>query len=123
VAIGLYIGRRFSKVYRVQLKDKVLEHHYAVCLRCGYLLDGLPAEHCCPECGQAYQLDENERIWRKWLASDRDTGFHEEKTYWSEEAQHSPVCLRCGYDLTGFDVRICPDCAEETSRVPKGLRR
>ncbi len=32
------------------------------CYRCNYSLKGLPAEHRCPECGEAY--DESVRIWR-----------------------------------------------------------
>lgn len=32
------------------------------CLNCGYNLTGLPPEHRCPECGQAY--DASARVWR-----------------------------------------------------------
>jgi hypothetical protein len=36
------------------------------CLVCGYLLQGLPEAHSCPECGSAYDLQDVHRAWRAY---------------------------------------------------------
>lgn len=37
-----------------------------VCVYCGYCLNGLPECHVCPECGRPYNIEELEKVWRRW---------------------------------------------------------
>lgn len=39
------------------------EHDYAICPECGYLLENLPANHKCPECGTPYDLNQIREVW------------------------------------------------------------
>jgi hypothetical protein len=33
----------------------------------GYCLRGLPNDYTCPECGQAYEIEEVEQRWHEWI--------------------------------------------------------
>lgn len=50
-------------------EDWVVENHCQVCPECGYSLQGLPSEHCCPECGVAYRLANVKVRWDVYLAA------------------------------------------------------
>lgn len=43
------------------------ENGLRLCVECGHSLRGLPDQHVCPECGQAYRIIETERVWSRWL--------------------------------------------------------
>ena len=55
-----YIRRRGKLVKRLS------EHSFKLCLRCGYTLEGLQAQHTCPECAAKYDIDDVQREWEKW---------------------------------------------------------
>ena len=42
----------------------LIAHSWFVCIRCGYVLEGLPAHHRCPECGSPYDRAKSERTWK-----------------------------------------------------------
>lgn len=46
----------------------LVENSWFVCFQCGYLLEGLPPCHRCPECGQPYHRSELEVAWRSWMS-------------------------------------------------------
>ena len=51
---------------RAELRQKLLQQGIPVCLKCGYLLRGLPPEtQRCPECGQAIEKTALELVWRQ----------------------------------------------------------
>jgi len=62
IAAWLVYGRRHRQLTRL-----VAENDSRVCLRCGYLLTGLPDRHSCPECGVSYDVEENRRLWERWV--------------------------------------------------------
>ena len=45
----------------------LIGHSWFVCSHCGYALDGLPAQHRCPECGLAYDRRQLAALWRAWI--------------------------------------------------------
>lgn len=58
---GLVLGSAVSirhmtrSVYAKPLRDKLLDRGIPICLKCGYLLHGLPlTSERCPECGRAF---------------------------------------------------------------------
>lgn len=51
---------------RRKLVKRLREHSFKLCLRCGYVLEGLPSQHTCPECGVEYDFDNVQREWEKW---------------------------------------------------------
>ncbi len=51
---------------RRKLVKRLREHSSKLCLRCGYVLEGLPSQHTCPECGVEYDIDNVQREWEKW---------------------------------------------------------
>ena len=44
-------------------RKKAMAVDFEMCPYCGYLLRGLPPEHTCPDCGEAYVLDQIKRAW------------------------------------------------------------
>ena len=61
----------FAVRYRLY-RYRARKTSYELCTNCLYPLDGLPDEHRCPECGEAYDRWECRRLWREWL---KDTEF------------------------------------------------
>jgi len=51
-----------------RMRTSVLECGFRMCTHCGYRLTGLPASHCCPECGTEYTTQDLEEEWRAWLS-------------------------------------------------------
>lgn len=48
--------------------DRILRKNSCLmCIECGYLLNGLPDNHACPECGTPYVFEEIRRCWEDWL--------------------------------------------------------
>jgi len=45
----------------------LIEHSWFVCIRCGYVLEGLPDHHRCPECNCEYERSLLENKWRSWV--------------------------------------------------------
>ncbi len=44
-------------------RERIRRHNLLVCTYCKYPLTGLPAQGCCPECGQKYTFDDARRHW------------------------------------------------------------
>ncbi len=53
------VTRRHTRILRA--------NSYLMCIECGYLLNGLPDGHACPECGTAYVFETRRRRWEDWL--------------------------------------------------------
>ena len=51
-----------------RFKRFLTDHSWCVCLRCGYILEGLPSPHRCPECSLAYDRRQLEATWRAWIS-------------------------------------------------------
>jgi len=51
---------------RFAVEERAVACGFALCLRCGYFLEGLPTKHRCPECGLPYDLNVTKAIWREW---------------------------------------------------------
>jgi len=62
-----FIGARV----KVRFARELFEHEGRMCLDCGYPLEGLPDEHNCPECGEAYEIGELRAAWLHWLTETR----------------------------------------------------
>lgn len=43
------------------------QHDCEVCSHCGYVLSRLPAQHKCPECGSAYEIERLRSEWETWI--------------------------------------------------------
>jgi rubrerythrin len=56
---------------KVRFARELFEHEGRMCLDCGYPLEGLPDEHNCPECGEAYETAELRALWMYWLTEIR----------------------------------------------------
>ena len=56
-----YAVGRFQRV--------LVTHSWKICLRCGYVLKGLPANHRCPECNEPYESSTLEKKWKDWMNS------------------------------------------------------
>lgn len=58
-----FIGNRV----KLRFARELFEHEGRMCADCGYLLEGLPDEHTCPECGEAYEIAQLRAAWLHWL--------------------------------------------------------
>ncbi len=63
---GLILLVMLTKRIKKRLESKVRAFDYKLCLQCGFPLVGLPGQHTCPECGQAYEVDQLRREWELW---------------------------------------------------------
>lgn len=64
LAIGVFVvGLRLFEKFR-QFAQTVIDNDCQNCLRCSSPLTGLPAEHNCPACGAAYELEFVAAKWR-----------------------------------------------------------
>lgn len=59
-ALGYFRGKR-------QFSRMIHNAGGELCLSCGYSLQGLPKEHCCPECHAPYSKDETMARWEGWI--------------------------------------------------------
>jgi hypothetical protein len=50
---------------RSRVLRKARQHEFLLCPQCVYILQGLPSEGNCPECGQPYTLDHVAVMWRE----------------------------------------------------------
>ncbi len=98
--------------FLLRLGDRAIEARLALCLRCGYSLTDLPQEHCCPECGQAYDLEKTVEHWGRWLNKLR----HRADRFWLRQEKlkewellYKP-CRGCSRSLTGSESTLCPEC-------------
>ncbi len=57
------VPRMLFRSFRTRLADNNL----ALCMNCGYALEGLPEAHKCPECGEGYDLTRVRANWDYWL--------------------------------------------------------
>lgn len=74
-----FIGGRV----KVRFARELFEHEGRMCLDCGYLLEGLPDEHTCPECGEAYEIAALRAAWLHWLTET-----------WPEEEEETQSIVR-----------------------------
>ena len=74
-----FIGGRV----KVRFARELFEHEGRMCLDCGYLLEGLPDEHTCPECGEAYEIAALRAAWLHWLTET-----------WPEEEEETDSIVR-----------------------------
>ena len=58
-----FIGGRV----KMRFARELFAHQGRMCLECGYLLEGLPDAHTCPECGEAFEIAELRAAWLYWL--------------------------------------------------------
>jgi predicted RNA-binding Zn-ribbon protein involved in translation (DUF1610 family) len=65
--VGSIVFPRLLKRAVRRLGGEVQRNNLEHCLECGYPLRGLPAEHRCPECGEAYNIDVVKETWRRYL--------------------------------------------------------
>lgn len=72
-----FIGGRV----KVRFARELFEHEGRMCLDCGYLLEGLPDEHTCPECGESYEIAELRAAWLHWLTETHPPGAEEENPF------------------------------------------
>jgi predicted RNA-binding Zn-ribbon protein involved in translation (DUF1610 family) len=82
-------------------RQRAITAAYWVCPECGYDIEyGLAR---CPECGEAFDIEESRR---RWLAR--------EALPVRLEPKHDEVdarCVRCGYDRSGLESSAwCPEC-------------
>ncbi len=71
LAIGcLVVGLRLFAQFR-RFAQTVIDNGCQNCLRCARSLAGLPAEHNCPACGTAYEMEIAVAKWRKATTIDR----------------------------------------------------
>lgn len=102
------------------LRLRVVQYNLRVCLFCGYVLEGLPDAHRCPECGNAYERESTRRTWEKWLT--KRMGFRRE---WHERAiadrdalRARKTCVRCGEDISNIPSKLCPSCGAKHEFEP-----
>ncbi len=99
------------------LRARLLQHDLSLCLRCGYVLRGLPDEHRCPECGQGYRLADTRQQWEHWLVTTKEPGI----SFYSRDSLQGALdaiarvrarvnCIRCGARLPDGDLRTCIEC-------------
>ena len=55
------------RILRGRFERFLISHSWFVCIGCGYVLEGLPTHHRCPECGSPYDRAKLERTWRNWI--------------------------------------------------------
>lgn len=67
------------RIARGRYRRFLIDHSWLVCLRCGYVLKGLPPRHQCPECDLRYDTTEMKKTWTSWI--DRTI------TYFAEPSQ------------------------------------
>ena len=63
--VGAYGGRYTMGKYRRFL----IKNDWRVCIRCSYILHGLPPAHRCPECALEYEFESLRKHWERWLES------------------------------------------------------
>jgi predicted RNA-binding Zn-ribbon protein involved in translation (DUF1610 family) len=63
-----YLARRRLR----RFEQGILADDHEHCLECGYSLRGLPAEHCCPECGQPYSIAAVKETWRRYFEAQKN---------------------------------------------------
>lgn len=114
---GFWIRWRFYGRHLRKICLKALNANLAICLDCGYSLEGLPESHRCPECGSAYQLAETKRKWKLWFATRRTGRFDrvvaksiEQYFEASNRLKYRRSCVRCGHPLGVEASRICSEC-------------
>jgi len=56
------------------------KYNNKVCISCGYPLEGLPDEHQCPECGQAYNIERTVYLWTQWIKTGKIPLFEQTAT-------------------------------------------
>ncbi len=103
-----------------RLWDKALHCDLALCLRCGYDLNGLPDRHICPECGAAYDLAGTQQRWAYWMTTARVDGNRHVSPGELEgilRIRRSKRCVRCGADLSQAAFGECAKCADEEEKV------
>lgn len=64
VATRLYAYWTLKRLVR-----SIEESGFHLCLNCGYCLYGLHSNHFCPECGNAYEIEQVEQRWHEWVQS------------------------------------------------------
>ena len=55
------------RILRGRFERLLIGHSWFVCIGCGYVLEGLPPHHRCPECGSPYDRAKLERTWKNWI--------------------------------------------------------
>lgn len=65
---GVVVTCIVPRLCKREFRRTVRRDAYAVCLRCGYCLCGLPKEHVCPECGTPYSKEHLRKQWKSWFA-------------------------------------------------------
>jgi hypothetical protein len=56
------------RIAQGRFEEFLSDHSWFVCYRCGYVLEGLPSQHRCPECDLPYDRGALERAWKAWIA-------------------------------------------------------
>lgn len=56
-----------SRIARGRYRRFLIDHSWLICLRCGYVLTGLPSHHRCPECDLRFNSTELKKTWRSWI--------------------------------------------------------
>ena len=66
VIAGALVAGVTPVLLKRRFRRKLNASGYALCLRCGYRLDGLPAKHKCPECGEEFDVANVKTEWERW---------------------------------------------------------
>ncbi len=105
------------------LRERLPEHEFMLCLRCGYDLRNLPDSHLCPECGEPFSRAELWDVWTKWLLSGfqfRVAAMTNGELYRKIMAGRS-TCMLCSAPLNPPGQGLCASCIKkERIPVPKG---
>jgi len=67
VAFGaLLVWGLAPRIAKRRMLRELQSGDYCLCLDCGYCLKGLPAQHTCPECATAFDMEKVQNAWRHW---------------------------------------------------------
>ena len=110
LVMALLLGHHLLLRYCVRrFEQRVRDADFALCLRCGYPLRGLPPKHDCPECGTAYELNEVRKTWGKVLDDEIVDALQEGN--WQ--------CPHCGESVPA-NFTVCWNCEGSHAEIVDG---